>query len=283
MLEVSHLCAGYGKRLIIHDFSARFEPGRLYILLGPNGSGKTTLLNCLGGWKKAESGTIAIQNQPLQTMNTIRRAVFTGRAAANPSAIEMPLERFVQAGGYARQKSEGAKAVELSSSQALERLHLAGLEQRYLDELSAGQAQKAAIAQLLVQDPVCFFLDEPGSSLDPRARFELMDLLTSLKDDRRIMILIVHDLDLALRYGDTILVLDQGKKVFEGPPEKLVSSHILESVFSIRLEDWDPRTKTGRIFPALQKQIPDDGNPAGPANEEIPHRDKREKEENNEA
>lgn len=251
MLEAIHLSAGYPDKIVVDDFCASFEEGKLYILIGRNGSGKSTLLNTLGGWLKPLEGKVIANDVDLAALSAKERAGLTGRMASAPENT-LPLERFVLMGSYAREKWLNPYSVKNRkiAMQAMKRMQIDHLARERMDQISSGQKQRAAIAQVLVQNPRCLLLDEPGSSLDPAARFELMEMLLNLKSDQRILLAVVHDLDLALRYGDEILVLDNGKLKFRGTPDQLVNSHIVESVFGLVVKDWQPDTRSGRIFPA---------------------------------
>lgn len=251
MLEVTNLAAGYGGKAILENFNASFQTNKLYILLGPNGSGKTTLLNTIGGWQKPLAGQVFVNGQDVFSQTDRQRARLTGRMAHHTAMLSMPISRFVLLGCYANQAwiNPYSQADYDKVKQALAAMRLSDLADRPMDKLSSGQRQRAAIAQVLAQDPICFLLDEPGSSLDPCARFKLMETLVKLKDEHRILLAIVHDLDLALRYGDELLVLDHGKLVFQGNSDKLVQSQVIRDVFGLAIEDWDAGSKTGRIFP----------------------------------
>lgn len=265
MLKAEHIRAGYGNKVVIQDFSCDFKEGKLYIILGRNGSGKSTLLSILGGWMKPQSGSVLYNGKNLLPLSAMERARITGRIADDTLNVQMSVQRFVELGDYAREESrfsrfwKKAGKTDLSGMQsedaakraqdAMRALSIDALATHRLDEVSAGERQKAAIAQVLVQNPHCLFLDEPGANLDPSARFELMDLLCMLKDPSRILVVVAHDLDLALRYADEILVLDGHQKVFQGSAIELAQSDLLQEVFEIRLNDWDPSTRTARLFP----------------------------------
>ncbi|MFR7639696.1 MAG: ABC transporter ATP-binding protein [Allobaculum sp.] len=264
MLKAEHIRAGYGNKVVIQDFSSDFKEGKLYIILGRNGSGKSTLLSILGGWMKPQSGSVLYNGKNLLPLSAMERARITGRIADDTLNVQMSVQRFVELGDYAREESrfsrfwKKAGKTDLSGMQsedaakraqdAMRALSIDALATHRLDEVSAGERQKAAIAQVLVQNPHCLFLDEPGANLDPSARFELMDLLCMLKDPSRILVVVAHDLDLALRYADEILVLDGHQKVFQGSAIELAQSDLLQEVFEIRLNDWDPSTRTARLF-----------------------------------
>lgn len=252
MLEVHSLNAGYPSRLVLKDINASFKAGKLYILLGPNGSGKTTLLNTIGGWQKPFGGRVLVNGKDLFEQSDRQRAHLTGRMAQQTASLSMTVSRFVLLGCYANQAwiNPYSLADYQKVDQVLTALKLTDLADRRMDQISSGQRQRAAIAQVLAQNPVCLLLDEPGSALDPSARFKLMETLVSLRAPNRVLLAIVHDLDLALRYGDELLVLDQGQLVFQGTGDELVRSHVVEDVFGLVIKDWDPDTRTGRIFPA---------------------------------
>lgn len=270
MLKAEHIRAGYGNKVVIQDFSSDFKEGKLYIILGRNGSGKSTLLSILGGWMKPQSGSVLYNGKNLLPLSAMERARITGRIADDTLNVQMSVQRFVELGDYAREESrfsrfwKKAGKTDLSGMQsedaakraqdAMRALSIDALATHRLDEVSAGERQKAAIAQVLVQNPHCLFLDEPGANLDPSARFELMDLLCMLKDPSRILVVVAHDLDLALRYADEILVLDGHQKVFQGSAIELAQSDLLQEVFEIRLNDWDPSTRTARLFPLRENR-----------------------------
>lgn len=270
MLKAEHIRAGYGNKVVIQDFSCDFKEGKLYIILGRNGSGKSTLLSILGGWMKPQSGSVLYNGKNLLPLSAMERARITGRIADDTLNVQMSVQRFVELGDYAREESrfsrfwKKAGKTDLSGMQsedavkraqdAMRALSIDALATHRLDRVSAGERQKAAIAQVLLQNPHCLFLDEPGANLDPSARFELMDLLCMLKDPSRILVVVAHDLDLALRYADEILVLDGHQKVFQGSAIELAQSDLLQEVFEIRLNDWDPSTRTARLFPLRENR-----------------------------
>lgn len=251
MLKLSHIDAGYPGHIVLQDFSVCLKPNRLYMILGLNGSGKSTLLKVMGGWLAPFKGTVEIEGQDLSTLPSKQKANYTGRIATDFSEVTMPVERFVLLGQYHKQTwfEPYSLAQKAQVQKILHQQKLADLASKPMDQLSSGQKQRVAFAQTLMQDPICFFLDEPSSALDPHKRFELMEELLKLKSPTKIVVAVVHDLDLALRYADCLLILDQGRLVFCDTPFAFVKSQILEEVFSLRLENWDPLKRVGQIFP----------------------------------
>ncbi len=251
MLEALHLNAGYPDKLVLEAFNYTFEPGKLYILMGKNGSGKTTLLHTLGGWLKPLAGEVLINQTSIPSLPSKERALLTGRMAEDLHDLSMPLKHFVEMGAYPRSAWNGklSNQEEARVKEVLEQLEILDLASQPMNRLSSGQRQKASIAQLLVQNPQVLLLDEPGSSLDPAARFELMDRLKGLTDPNRIVILVLHDLDLALRYGDVLLILKEKHCIFSGTAQECVDQKRLQEAFGLEMKDWDPQTRTGRLFP----------------------------------
>ena len=251
MLKLDSIQAGYGHHVVLDDFSISISPNQLCMILGPNGSGKSTLLNVMGGWLPPKKGRVILQDRDLSTLSVSQKAKYTGRIATSLDHVTLPLERFALLGAYHKHGwwQKYSQEDHQSVQKALDQMHLKPWAKKPMDQLSTGQKQRAAFAQVLVQNPLGFFLDEPSSALDPYSRFELMEHLLALRAPERFVVAIVHDIDLALRYADFILVLDHGHLVFQGTPFELINQDILAHVFSLQLRDWDPITRTGKLFP----------------------------------
>ncbi len=250
MLKLEAIQAGYGNHIVLDNLSIALKSNQLCMILGPNGSGKSTLLKIMGGWMLPKKGRVCIQNHDLATLKARQKAKYTGRIATTLE-VTMPLERFVLLGAYAKHRwwEPYSHADYELVQNALMKMRLSQWAKKPMDQLSSGQKQRACFAQVLVQDPLCFFLDEPSSALDPWSRFELMEHLLALRSPNRLVVAVVHDLDLALRYADCILVLNQGRLVFQGTPCELVEQDVLSQVFSLQLLNWNPSTHTGTLFP----------------------------------
>lgn len=251
MLELRHVTSGYGQHIVLDDLNLTFHENELTMILGPNGAGKSTLLNIAGGWRKPQKGQVLLNQEDLAHCPPAKLAEKTGRMEQVFHDALMPVERFVLLGRFHASSLTGGYTQEdrKAARKAIREMDIEALQHQGMDTLSTGQRQKAAMAQVLAQNPQVFLLDEPGSALDPYARFELLDLFQKLRRADRILIVIIHDLDLALRYADRIVLLEEGKVRFVGSPLELIESGKLEEVFKLRLEDWDPISRTGRILP----------------------------------
>jgi iron complex transport system ATP-binding protein len=216
--------------------SLAFSPAEFVCIVGPNGSGKSTLLKTLAGHLPPLSGGILQQGKPLEELSLRERAqqmalVLTRFSGAHGmSAFDsVALGRSPHTGIFDGLSSTD-KAVVISAMEQTDSLHL---KDRGVEHLSDGERQRLAVARALAQEARIILLDEPTAFLDLSHRVGLMGLLRSLCRTRKIGVLLsTHDLDLALRFADRILVLD-GKGGFDyGVPETLALGNVFDRVFS---------------------------------------------------
>ena len=218
---------------ILHDLSFDIEPGSWVGLLGPNGSGKTTLLRAISGvvpyrgdlmfdgqpvsgWSpRALAKRVAfVRQSPTLTFDfSVRQLILLGRA---------PHKRWLQ--------SYNTRDHALVQ-QALAQVELEGFGDRSVLSLSGGELQRVFLAQALVQEADFLLLDEPTAHLDVHYQFAFMDQVLELVEHGRTVLAVFHDLELAARYADALLVLNEGRLVAEGPPADVLTSNLIASVF----------------------------------------------------
>lgn len=237
MIEVRGLDVGYGTRPVLRDVTLAFPPGKVMVLLGPNGSGKSTLIKTVLGLLKKLGGEVRFDGAELETL-TVRqvaqKAAYLSQARNIPSitARRMVLHgRFPYLSYPRRYRPEDYAIVRraLDWADALE------LEERFLSELSGGQRQKVYLAMALAQDTETVFMDEPTTYLDPRHQLEVMSVARRLSRQGKAVVLVLHDLGLALRAGDVLTVFDGGALRQTGTAEELFQTGVLEDVFKITL------------------------------------------------
>ena len=235
MVEVHNLSAGYEGKPVLENISGSFAPGKIHVLLGRNGSGKSTFLKCLSGQLEPLAGQIKIQGKPLPELSRQERAQLVSRLPQSAQVPEISVERLVLHGRfpwlswprvYSKDDYKRARG-------ALEQYGLLPLKDRYLEELSGGERQKAGLAQNMVQDAPVILLDEPGTWLDLSAQFELLEEMERQKREGRLVMMVLHDIAQALEYGDELHVFDQGQLLFSGSPEQLVNSGYLKRIFGL--------------------------------------------------
>ena len=246
MIRISHLSAGYGEKTVLQDLTFSIEPGSVTTLVGPNGCGKTTLLRALTGQLSQTAGEISICGRELSSYNRKELARTVALLPQTRNTPDLTVEALVEHGryphlGFSRRLSEKDRQI---VARAMEQTDVAHLARLPLGELSGGQQQRAYIAMALAQDAQIIALDEPTAHLDLQHQFELLELVRRLQAAGKTVVLVLHDLDHALRCSDRLVLLQQGRLVQWGTPRTLLDSGALEQVFHIRIRE----TEGGYLF-----------------------------------
>jgi iron complex transport system ATP-binding protein len=238
-LVIDSLDFAYGRNPVLRSLSAGpLHRGTVTALVGPNGSGKSTLFRCLAGTAKAQRGQIRLDDRDLTGVASRERArrVFhlsqdiSTRAALTVFEVVL-LARMSLAGGLALR----AGLCDLRAVQhALDDLGLGDLSGRPIADLSGGQRQLVGIAQALVREPDILLLDEPTSALDVRRQLEVMQIIRKVTAERAVVtVAAMHDLALAARFADRLLVLKDGRIAEEGTPDAVLSCRALAETYSV--------------------------------------------------
>jgi len=214
--------------------------GRLICLLGPNGSGKTTLLRCLLGRLRPQAGTITLDGKPLgrHSRRSLARLLayvpqFPASAFAFTAGQIVLMGRFAHT-GIMHLASPNDRAVARQAMIMTDTLPLAA---RTLDELSGGEAQRVMIARALAQQPQVCLLDEPTSHLDIKNQLTIYRMMQRLARDWRMAVVCVsHDVNLAGRFADELVLMRDGQVVASGPPEKVIRRDVLEKAYDVEVE-----------------------------------------------
>lgn len=236
MIELKDVSFSYGDRPVFQSLSASFQAGVFYGILGANGCGKTTLIRLLCALEKPEKGRILLDGREYASYSSMELA---RHISLLPQSRELPsvsVEELVSRGRYPylgltrRFSSADRAAVE----QALKKANVQNLAQRNVSTLSGGERQRVCMGLVLAQNTPVVLLDEPTTYLDVSHRMALAEELQNLRDEGKCVISVLHDLSLALKYCDRLLVLGDGGICAEGIPSEIVSQGILEQVFSLR-------------------------------------------------
>jgi iron complex transport system ATP-binding protein len=223
-------------RVVLTDVSLALDAGHLVALVGPNGAGKTTLLRSLAGLIPSE-GEIAIGGQTLATLPLRERAKRFGYLPQGHVVHwPLPARDIVALGRYphgatdpARLSPKDAEAV-LRAMQAVDVLEFSD---RRVTELSGGERSRVALARALAVEAPVILADEPTASLDPRHQIDVMKNLRATADKGVLVIVVTHDLGLAARFADHVLVLREGRLVSQGGPAAALSEQVMADVFRI--------------------------------------------------
>ncbi|PIJ50583.1 iron ABC transporter ATP-binding protein [Erwinia sp. OLTSP20] len=234
-LTLCDFTSGYRNRPVIEPLNiCALPPGKITILLGPNGCGKSTLLRALAGLHPAQ-GALWLNGEELLTQPLSRRA---RRVVCLPQSLPAGVHlQVLESVLVARVASGGRRsaAAETEVMDLLQQLGIAHLALCYLDQLSGGQKQLVGLAQSLIRQPELLLLDEPLSALDLNYQFHVMTLIA--RETRRrnmVTLMVVHDINLALRHGDYVLMLQNGRLVTQGPPEQVITSPYLAQVYGVQ-------------------------------------------------
>jgi len=223
---------------VLHDLDFEIEDGTWVGLLGPNGSGKTTLLRTLSGLLPYK-GHLALDGHPLRAWKAqalARQVAFVRQST--PLSFDFTVNELVLLG---RSPHKGwLESYTLLDrerlQQALERVDILPLSGRSVLSLSGGERQRAFLAQALVQESRLLLLDEPTMHLDVHHQFAFLNLVRELVEAGRTVVAVFHDIALAARYADRLLVLDAGRLAAAGPPTAVLTPALLASVFRMYTE-----------------------------------------------
>ncbi len=236
LLATQGLDVTLGGRAVLRDVSLSLSSRHLVALVGPNGAGKTTLLRALAGLVPSQ-GAIYVRGDALSSLRLSERA---RRFAYLPQGhlMHWPLpSRDIVALGRtphgatdpARLTAKDAEAV----TRAMQTTGVVKLGERRVTELSGGERSRVALARVLAVEAAVILADEPTASLDPRYQIEVMKNLRRAAEGGVLVIVVTHDLGLAARFADTVLVLSEGRLVAQGAPADALSERIMADVFRI--------------------------------------------------
>jgi len=238
IIEVSGLSISLGGKAILRDVSFGAESGGLLCVIGRNGAGKSTLFRCICGIHKNFTGSIKLAGQALNTLNARARARIVAYVPQNvPPDIPYTVREFMEMSRY---PWDGASSVRGGSSAVSEAISLAGLSKfvdRGMRDLSGGERQKVMIASAIAQEPDAILMDEPTTFLDYAHQIETAELITRIKRERNVAMLVVtHDVNLAIKVSDQVLALSEGWVEWIGAPHELRDDRLLRSIFGVSFE-----------------------------------------------
>lgn len=234
MMEVKNISYHYhGGGEVLKDVNVTLEQGQFLAILGNNGVGKSTLLKCLNKILKADSGELLLDGENILQMSNhqvSRRIAFVSQTVPN---TQMTVHDVVVLGRRPYMKWGFTEKDHQIVHSAMERLNLESLRGRFLNQLSGGERQKVMLARALAQQPKLLLLDEPTSSLDIHNQYQVLEIVRELcHQDGLTAVVVIHDLNLALRFCDRFLLLCQGQ-VYANGDYRVLTPEALKAVYQI--------------------------------------------------
>jgi len=227
-----------GAKALLSRASVRLAPGRVTAILGPNGAGKSTLLSGLAGLVGPDTGRVALDEADLSRLPPAERA---RRIAVLPQTPDLawPVEvrTLVGLGRIPHHGARGADAADERAVQAaMVRADVTAFSDRPVTTLSGGERARALIARALATEPDWLLADEPLTGLDPAHQLTAADLFRSLAGEGMGVVVTLHDLTLALRLADRVVILQDGRVAADGPPDQALSPDTIAGVYGVRAE-----------------------------------------------
>ncbi len=235
ILQLKNVTCGYSDSCpVLRNVDFAVATGGISALVGPNGSGKSTLLAVSTGYLEPTSGEIILLGKPLKDMPIKERAKSIAWLTQElPSAPGYTVRQVVLLGRYSYLRGFGSYTPEDEEicREALGRCGIEHLGNRMVGEISGGERQRVFLAQALAQGARLMLLDEPTNHLDPASLRHLLELLRGLTEDGVAVLMVTHDLNLAARHAERIILLNEGRVVAEGEPEDVVKRELLSEVY----------------------------------------------------
>ena len=236
-LRVNKIEFAYDSTPVLENISMELDRSEILGIVGPNGTGKSTLIRCIDRILKPQQGTILLDENDITTMNRMEIARKMGYVPQSTTRV-FPAS-VIDTVLMGRRPHLGWKSSEEDMDKVLEILELLGIVEfamRDFNEISGGQQQKVLIARALAQEADVLLLDEPTSNLDIRHQLEVMEIMTDIVRKNGISaVMAIHDLNLASRYTDRILMMNGGKIFAAGDPASVLTIENIKRAYGVEV------------------------------------------------
>ncbi|MFL4475489.1 ABC transporter ATP-binding protein [Paeniglutamicibacter sp. MACA_103] len=243
MICIDSVTKSYSGRTVVDSLSTTIPAGGVTSIIGPNGAGKSTLLSLISRLIPMDAGAVSIAGLDIgrTPSKQLARSMAILRQE-NHITMRLRVRDLVGFGRFPHSGGHPTAEDERHILQAMDQLDLGDLADRFLDELSGGQRQRAYIAMVLAQDTDYLLLDEPLNNLDMKHSVEMMRMIRRLADELgKTVVIVIHDINFASCYSDTILAMREGVLVHQGTPAEIMTGEVLRDVYDIdiRIEEID--------------------------------------------
>jgi len=234
-IEVRELSFRYGGRTALNGVSLNVGRGEVMSILGPNGAGKSTLVKCIAGLLRPAAGSVHIGGREMTKLCPLDRARLVGYVPqGSPDGYPFTVFETVLLGRRPYMGFSPSKADLEAAAEAIALLDLQGFAARHITELSGGERQRVLLAQALARRPAALILDEPTANLDLRGQLEALSLVGEVARERGIAaVVVLHDVNLAARFSDRLVLLDRGRVFAAGAPSTVLSPAAVRAVYGV--------------------------------------------------
>ena len=240
LMQMRNVSFAYEDQPVLKNVSFDLQPGEFLGIIGPNGSGKSTLLKLLGGMLASAKGEIFFKDTPLRQCK--RRALAQSISwipQDHPMVFPFKVSEIVLMGRHPYLSAlsfEGQNDFDIARN-AMELTQTLQFSERGFNEISGGEKQRVVIASAIAQEPEVMLLDEPTSALDIKYQMQVLKILRNLNRDNGItQVLAMHDLHLASKFCNRLLLLKNGEIVRDGSPEDVLQKDVLENVYGVKVK-----------------------------------------------
>lgn len=224
-------------RALLQELALTLQTGELLGIIGPNGAGKSTLLRLLAGIERPSSGTVLLHEQPLSALAANERAQHIAWLEQRPALHwPLPVHEVVALGTLPFRHSEHEAALARRVDRALRESGTEALAGRRVDTLSEGEKLLVHLARVLAVESEVILVDEPTSALDPRHQLRIMQVLESRAKAGVAVAAVLHDLALAWRYCDRLLLLHEGRCLALGTPQEVLQAALLQQAYGLQVD-----------------------------------------------
>ena len=240
--QINHITIYRQKQIVIDDLSFGLQTGEFVGILGANGAGKSTLIAAMAGELDVPQGAIHVADRPIKQWSALEQSQRRAVLPQNPSlTFDLTVQEIVQMGAYPYATSN-LDDVATWVDEALVLADLLSYEERIYTHLSGGEQQRVQIARVLVQclaiemhrGEAYLLLDEPLTGLDPKYQMHFMRMFEMLATERAIgIVMVMHDLNMAARYAQRLILLHEGRLIAQGPPEEVLTPPLLKLAYGL--------------------------------------------------
>ncbi|RBW68784.1 ABC transporter ATP-binding protein [Bacillus taeanensis] len=238
MVEVKNLSKNYGNKCVVDNVSLTIAKGKITSFIGANGAGKSTLLSMVSRLIPRDQGDVYLDGKEIKSYknNDLAKMLSTLKQSNNVN-IRISIRDLVSFGRFPYSQGKLSKEDWRYVDEAIQYMELSDMQEKFIDQLSGGQLQRAYIAMVIAQNTDYILLDEPLNKLDMKHSVQIMKSLRKMVDELgKTVVIVIHDINFASCYSDYIVALKNGTIIKEGPTDEIITSPVLKEVYEMDIQ-----------------------------------------------